>query len=494
MAKKLEQHTPKWEKLQKRYTRSLWHFCYEIMGFRDINDPFHKYELDLFDENRRAGIKSTLTLWPRGHLKSSCLTVGDSLRCICLNPNIRILILNATGENAEDFLSVIKSHITDNKKFHFFYPHVKRLVGDGAKWSASQAIVERKVILPEPTIRALGIDANIVSKHFDMIKFDDIVTWDNTDTPDKIRTLKKKYEYASGDVLEPGGIEDVVGTRYDFYDLYDMLLEDDDFVCSVRQLREMNTKTGREEYIFPQKFNAKVEARLKKKHTFFIFNCQYFNAPVKNEDMLFQKSMIRYWEQLPPNGVFRITVDPASSTENYADRSAIVCCYWVGPCEPYPHGAVFLYHYVYERMDTDTLLDEMFGMYAERQPEFLSIEIQGSQSGTLWDVVMKEKDRRNFVNMDILKFSPTQGNKKYSRISLMQPYFKRAQFYIKKEHEEFEQEMLKYTGFKKKEKDDLIDATAQQFQMGDFPVGVMEDEDDDDEYESLYGPNSATGY
>jgi len=486
-----------WYQLREKYVKSLWHFCYEILGFRDIDNDFHREELARYDEYISKGETETLTLWPRGHLKSHCLTIGDSLRRICMDTSIRILILNATGNNAKQFLKVISEHIMGNKRLHFFFPEVKPHVDASGKtkWTQDEITVDRRSPKPEPTVKALGIDSNIVSQHFDVIKYDDIVTWDNSDAPEKIEVLKDKFQYSVA-VLEPDGHQDVIGTRYDFYDLYNDLLNNEFFVSSVRQLKEFNKETGKEEYIFPQKFNEKVEARIRAKtKRFFIFSCQYYNSPVESDKKLFRKKMIQYYEILPPGGVFRITVDPASSTESYADRSAIVCAYWIGAQESYPFGAVFLHRYVYEHLDTAALMDEMFGMYSEIRPEFLSVEIQGSQSGTLWDVICAQKDERNFVDMDLLRFTPPSKVSKYGRIAQMQPHFNKGQIFIKEEHEEFEQELLKYTGYKKKEKDDLIDAFSQQFQVGQFPPGADEMEDDDeDDYRPLYGRRSATKY
>jgi hypothetical protein len=491
--KTLKKGSEKYNKIRDLYLGSLWHFCYELLGFRDINNDFHKEELAAFDKNRRKGEKGYIALWPRGHLKSSLFTIGDSIRSICKNPDIRILILNATSGNAEGFLGAIGNNILYNEKLNFFFPEIRPLPEKKTVWNTKEIVVNRlNQSLPEPTVAALGIDSNIVSQHYDMIKYDDIVNWDNTGTPEKIGSLKAKYEYTLS-VLEPNGIQDMVGTRYDYYDLYNELLENGFYESSVRQLKERNSKTKQDEYIFPQKFNEKVENKIKGQMRFFIFSCQYYNKPVEDEKRLFTKKDVQHYKALPPNGVFRITIDPASSTESYADKSAIVCCYWIGTTSDYPFGGVFLYKYVYERLATYDLLDQMFGMYSEIRPEVMSVEIAGSQSGTLWELIIKEKEKRGFDEINLLKYVPPTKVSKYSRIASMQPYFKRKSVFIKEEHIEFAEELTKYTGYKRKEKDDLIDAMAQQFQIGEFP-NLEDDDDDEDDYRPLYGPRSSTRY
>src|SRR3989337_2980776 len=59
---------------------------------------FHR-ELCNFAQERRD--KKKLILVPRMHLKSTLITVGYSIFRIIDNPNIRILIISGTHENAE---------------------------------------------------------------------------------------------------------------------------------------------------------------------------------------------------------------------------------------------------------------------------------------------------------------------------------------------------------------------------------------------------------
>jgi len=73
---------------------------------------FHK-DLCTFVQNNRK--RKKLILVPRGHLKSTLVTIGYSLFRIVEDPNIRILILNATWQMAVDFLKEIKDHLTRNE-------------------------------------------------------------------------------------------------------------------------------------------------------------------------------------------------------------------------------------------------------------------------------------------------------------------------------------------------------------------------------------------
>lgn len=70
----------------------FWEFSNEIIGWKDLYEPLHKPLCDFVQNNPD---KKKLILLPRGHLKSSVVTVGYPLWRIARNPKERILI--ATG-------------------------------------------------------------------------------------------------------------------------------------------------------------------------------------------------------------------------------------------------------------------------------------------------------------------------------------------------------------------------------------------------------------
>lgn len=490
-------HTKKWERMRTKYKNSLWHLCYDVLDFKDIDNNFHRKALEDFQDWKRNGF-DTLIFWPRGHLKSSLLTIGDSLQEIINDPSIRIMIMNATLPNARQWVTAIGNYILFSEKFRFFFPEIKPYEDSRAKWNREEIRIDRGGVtsreIPEPTLKGYGADSNITSQHFDIHKYDDLQNWENAQTPEQIINVYKKYQ-ASLSVLEPDGRKDIIGTRYGAGDIYSYMLKMDTFKCSSRQLKEDNG-SGKEVYIFPQKFNKKVEKKLKEELALegneFHFYCQYYNKIIHDSSKPFQESQILHYEALPPNGVYYITIDPASSTKSHADKSAIVSCYWVGACQRYIEGAIFLHKYIHDRLTLAALLEHMFGMYTEIRPELMSVEIAGAQSHTLWERIIEEDDRRN-IKASLHRYQPKPSESKHSRIMSMQPMFKRGKFYIREEHVDFKDQLLSYTGIKKHEKDDLIDAVAQQLQIGQFPPGANDEDEeyDRDGYKPLFG---STGY
>ena len=486
----LEMKSERWERFRKHYLEDLWAFNFDVLGFEDIDNAFHRKELGLIDENRRNAVRGQVYLWPRGHLKSHCVTIGQSLQDICRDPNVRILILNATAENAEQFLQVIATNILENEMLNYFFPDIRPGKGE-TKWTRASITVPRTRIKPEPTVRALGITSNVVSQHFDKIRFDDIVNDENSDSPDKQAYIKGRHEMAMA-VLEPGGLEQIIGTRYEFEDLYASLRLTGLYAWSEHYLQEPTGKDDRDgnketDYIFPQKFNAKEEDRLRKTMSLYRFSAQYYQRPIMHEDQLFKPEYIKFYDALPAGGHMVITVDPASSTKSHADKSAIVTAYWVGPGKDHPFGAIYVVHYFYDKYPAEVLFNQMFDEYIRFSPEFMSVEVAGSQSGSFWEFLCKERSARGYNGMKIRPFTPSTKQSKYERIAMMEPLFRRGSIYMKEEHVDLKVQLTQYTGYKKHERDDLIDAMAQQLQVFAMPPAQKEKVDDEKyDYQPLY--------
>src|SRR5689334_21624969 len=98
------------EQKRRRGMEDLHFLCKNILHYNDLTnaDGFHG-EYCKHIENKKSKFKLTLT--PRGTLKSSIDTIGDSIRNILINPNIRILIGSEKFTISTKFLAEIKGHL-----------------------------------------------------------------------------------------------------------------------------------------------------------------------------------------------------------------------------------------------------------------------------------------------------------------------------------------------------------------------------------------------
>jgi len=207
--------------LRKDVLEDFWSFSKEVIGWKDLYEPLHK-PLCYFVQNNPN--KKKLILLPRGHLKSSVITIGYALWRIAQNPKIRILIANGTYPLAATFLSQIKDHIMRNERF-------RKLFGDlyssSDKWSESAITVKREESYEkkEATVTAFGIGGNLVSQHYDLVLLDDLVNRENIHTQERISDVLTFYKDVL-DLLEPvTGELLMTGTRWHEADLYGWILD-----------------------------------------------------------------------------------------------------------------------------------------------------------------------------------------------------------------------------------------------------------------------------
>lgn len=180
--------------------------------------PFH---LLLIQAKRMMTSPWKMFLAPRGFGKSTILTVVDSVRLPLQNNNIRILIASRVKDQAKDILSEVQGCF-ENERFVDLFGDLR-----GDKWGTGEATIKsRTKKFKEPTWMAAGADGPVTSKHFDVIKADDLVDEKNSRTEgERNRIYVFMYKTLVPTLLlrradgTPGEI-DLIGTRYHPEDLY----------------------------------------------------------------------------------------------------------------------------------------------------------------------------------------------------------------------------------------------------------------------------------
>ena len=185
-----------------------------------------KYVIEPHHENILAHAEScslTLDLAPRGCGKSRIVTVGYAAWRALINPDIRILIVSDTDEHSTRFLGTIKTALKN-------HPVIKQHFGsvEGDKWTDHQIVLAgRKKILTEATITALGAYSGAVtSGHYDVIICDDLVNFENSRTEGGRARMLEWFKQTLLPTLIPGGELHVIGTRYHYLDLYQVMIDE----------------------------------------------------------------------------------------------------------------------------------------------------------------------------------------------------------------------------------------------------------------------------
>lgn len=423
----------------------------------------HKDMCQFIDEQKH---KKKLLLIPRGHLKSTVVTVGRTLQAIAANPSTRILIANATYANACSFLTEVKRHLKFNEKIHMFWGDLSQ---DAERWSENSitlAASKKK----EPTVIAMGVESNLTSQHYDLIIMDDLVNKDYVNTVDQIQKTIDFYKECLN-LLEPGGEAILVGTRWHDSDLYGWILDKEnnvlnDFNVFHRQAYTGNLfskEPGECELLFPAKHSQQHLKKLYEAQGPYIFSCQYQNDPIPQEDADFRKDWFKYYESGDIRGRLMnrfITVDPAISIEKDADYTGMVV---TGVDE---FGLIYVVDVVRKRFKPSELINEIFRLNQMYHPINIGIEDVAYQK-SLQYALSEEMARRN----EFLPLKPLRpgGKNKDQRIRGLQPLYANGRILHNKNLDGtkyLEEELIR---FPRAKHDDIIDALSYMLDLPIFP-------------------------
>lgn len=415
---------------------------------------FHK-DLCHFITNDRK--RKKIILMPRGHLKSTLITIGYSLFRIVNDPNIRILILNATWQMAVDFLTEIKRHLQGNEK-------LIELFGDLAEgneeWSQDRITLKRKDQgIKGPTVWATGVEGNLVGSHPDMIIFDDVVNRDNVESRETSDKAILRYKDAL-DLLEPGGQLIIIGTRWSEGDMYNWLLDKDTGIAQsydvmIKRAYEGNMTTG-EGFVplWPQKFTKEeLQVRLREKG-WYEFSAQYLNNPVPDEAATFKRTWFQPFDIEDTRGKNMtkiLTIDPAISLEKEADYTAMV----VTGVDQF--GNIFVLDMVRERMTPNQIISKIFELNNVWNVNQIGVETVAYQKTLAY--TLKEEMVLQHKFLPIVELRP-QERSKDQRIKGLQPSYENGKIFHRRGHKLTPYLEDELSQFPRSRHDDLVDALS----------------------------------
>lgn len=429
--------------------------------------PLKEFHKELCEFVQHGKKKKKLITVPRGHLKSTLITVGYTLQTVAKDPTKRILIANATAAMAEAFLGQIKRHLKSNETFREMFGE---LDAEADKWTDSMLRFgsEDAYKTKEANVTAYGLGGNLVSQHYDMIIFDDPHNRDNINTKDQIEKVKLAYKDAL-DLLEPGGDIIVIGTRWHYDDLYGWLQDPDNpgargFSVFNRQAvadaviekqPKGSYKITQGEVLWPEKYSKKTLTHLLNDKGLYEFSCQYQNVPIDEELAVFKRDWFREYDhtELKTRKMLKFTaIDPAISLKERADYTAIVTVgmdIWEN---------IYILEIKRGRYSEKQMVDELIFTKEKWSPVLMAIETVAFQK-TLQNFIMDETKKRG-ARLPIIEVKPESNESKEKRIRSLQPYYMRGNIYHNRslaQIEYLEDELIR---FPKGKNDDIVDALA----------------------------------
>ena len=309
----------------RKQLRTDYKFLAHILNYDlVVKGDTHYHEVALYN---RKKYNFTLTEMPRGTWKTTVLTIIETVQDILQDRDIRILICHFAGANARDMLSEISSHFIVNDHLRFSFQeicpeNIKR--PETGNWTDSSITVKRskeKLHLKEGTIEALGSEQSMASKHFDKIKFDDLVTEQSTTTVEQIKKatsfLLRSYSLLNNH--DPNRNLSITGTEWVPDDTMVQLREGkvlapDGQPFSLFRIpaESVDKETNARVSLFPDILPLPVLDGLRSSqrstyHAFYMLNAESF------EDQIWTRNKIHWYTDIPSDRVYKIygAVDPA---------------------------------------------------------------------------------------------------------------------------------------------------------------------------------------
>jgi len=454
------------------YQENSYFLAKDLLGFKDLSVDFHYKEVcRKLDQPRKRLIR--LWLLPRGFFKTTILTITHGTKLQINNPSIRIAVISSVLANAEDMVTAIGFSYLTNERFRMYFSDwcPRKPLAPDTTWTKKEIHVPNRGGRPvmEGTWEAFGADSTLTSRHFDHILVDDLVTRENSTTRDQMDKIKDFYKAIFPLRNDPQTPIDIIGTRWDDYDLYGDLEKDPDIEV-IKFASYKIDESGEKIPLWPERYPIDELMKIKSgpKMGSYLFSCLYQQDPIPQEDAVFKKQYFKYFSynpntksieredgQIIPIGNMYMALDGATE-EGKNDYSAQI----VGFQDYKEH--VYIMDYYNKQVDPATFLDDMKDFYTKWK-----CMKYGGQKALVEKMLKsflkkKQRDEKFYMSCEELGKN-TRLNKEYA-IKQMQPWYEGGYVWhnLKMKDGELEEQL---TRFPKARNDDLIDACQMLFEV-----------------------------
>lgn len=453
------------EDLAETGRSSLFFFAKAVLGFKDLTEGCHGPLCEFADQNVK---QFKLMLYPRDHLKTSCITIAGGLQRQVRNVEHRQLIRNESAGNAESFLRAIRQHAEGNRVFRALYSDVIPKNVRAVRWNDSELDFARKGSYPEPSITALGMTSAATSKHFTHITYDDPISEEAVKS-DKVMQEAIDRMKTSLDLLVDQEVDSiwVVGTRWALWDVYSVWKD----IFKGKLGIIARSIIEKDDIIWPERFTPEGIALKRQLLGEYLFSCTQMNNPRNTELQDLNVDDFRFWawdgdthvilygrngEEIDRWRLDQLdittTVDLAPAETVNSDRNAIATV-GVSP----KNQAIVLDSWAH-RGDPLKLIKHLFWLKRRFNPRAFGIEDINYQKALKYIVRQMGLDQGLYLNVVPVK----PGGKGKPHIRGLQPLMATGRLYIHPTQHILRNEAADYP---LGEHDDALDALALQLQL-----------------------------
>jgi len=405
-----------------------------------------------------------LFLLPRGTFKTSVVTIGLSCQFLLNEPNGRILLDSETYGKAKAFLAEIKGHMEQNYKFrevfkaiHGMYPNDSNRKSELLWTNTELNIAARTKPRKEPSISCAGVDVTKNGMHYDLIIGDDLHSEKNTTNREQIQQVIDHWKLAYS-LLDPGCPMIIIGTRWDFNDLYQHILDNERerFNILIRKaIRDDGT------LLFPERLSQQFLDATRKTQGTSIFSKQYQNEPVDADTAdfkhsYFKRKALAEVELIPMNWYLQVDPSYEGKSSDYAALTVVGMDY---------QRQLYLRYVMRGKMTYGEIINATFELFNKFPIKRIAFEVIGTKS-LEFELQNAMKERNVWLPIDFIKHHPES---KEERIRGLAPMYEFGHFYHVAECpqlEEYEDELLK---FPRGRNDDIIDSVSMVLPIANPP-------------------------
>ena len=496
--------------LRERCKQDLWFLCFHVLDMPDVDNQLHHGMCERWESRRDR--KFTLWMTPRFHLKTSLWTRGGTIQELLIDPDQRILIINAKLEIAEEILADIKLDWETNDLLRWLFPEYVRDWADKgarnrAKWLTSRLDFpnSRFAGRKEGNIQVMGVEASLVSKHYDLMVYDDPVNDLNSATKAYRDKIQRWYQNSLNLRVDTKSRIRLIGTRWHFDDLYSRIIKQE--MDRRKRMRELGRRikprylvyhravvekvlAGGERLagfdgvqpIWPERFSGADITQMREDLASYVFACQMMNNPVPEEDAIFRFTDIHqidlYDIPAAEEVVNFMAVDMAVEESEHGDFTVIT----VASFDSF--GKMYVRKILRDKFLPSKMLQHVADLVRVYDVKRVAIETVAFQK-TLLRVYKEIAARENYyipwVEMKRGKSS------KLKRILSMQPRVERGDFLVEEGIENTDWLIEEMTTYPRSAHDDILDTLADLEALFYKAPEPVEDNEPVDTYDAYYG-------
>ena len=205
--------------------------------------PHHQSWIDVLERREPSNIHPAMTYTkgsaqrllinvPPEHAKSTVISVGYPTYRICMDQNVRIIIVSQTQKRAKEFLYSIKQRLTEESwaTMQQVYGPAEGWKATSGQWTQDMIYLQRDSGEKDPTVQAIGWGQQIYGARADLIIIDDIVSTSNAHEWEKMLEWLQKMVLTR---LGKTGTLVIAGTRVASVDLYRELMNPDHWTGGI---------------------------------------------------------------------------------------------------------------------------------------------------------------------------------------------------------------------------------------------------------------------